>query len=124
MHETRVSDSPQDLRRSIGGMVVDNDHVVGKPCFLAERALNGVENRTFTIAYRNNDAGLNGVRRVTSRDGTKLGRQPRADATQMCGGYLLHFDLIIAVAGIDVIELSFAGWTRVHNRRDVKRMGQ
>jgi len=42
----------------------------------------------------------------------------------MCGGNALHFDLVFAVARIDVIEVRFAGGRFRNNRNCVHRLGQ
>ena len=67
--------------------------------------MDGIEDRSFAILHRYNDAGLDGKFLAGKGNFCESRLEPRTDTFQVPGGNPLHFDLIIAIAGIDIIEL-------------------
>src|SRR5207245_10827071 len=105
LFQTLVSYCAQDVRFPIRRMVIDHDNVEIEIRTLAECALDGIKDRSFAILHGYNDAGLDGKFLAGKGNFREARLEPRTDTLQMAGGNLLHFDLIIAIAGIDIIEL-------------------
>src|SRR5881396_3859316 len=109
--KTAVAYFAQDFRCPVRGMVIDHNNVEIEIGTLAECALDGIEDRSFAIFHGYNDAGLDGKFLAGKGNFREARLEPRTDTFQVPGGNLLHFDLIIAIPGIDIIELLQFGHT-------------
>src|SRR6185369_14326326 len=123
MYKPRIAASPQQLTRSICRMVIHNDDVEVKAGLLSKHALNGIENRSLTIFYRNHDTVAPQELLVRCRHGLKARLEPGADAFEMLRRDGFHFNLVIAILWIDVVELLLPGRPRVGDRCGIKRLG-
>src|SRR5262249_6033387 len=98
-----------------------NDHVQWKIDALPERALNRVDNCPLAISDRNHNTGSDGKILGGSRHDLELRLEPRAYAFQMLGRNLLHLDLVLAILGVNVIELLRPRRPRVRHRGRIER---
>ena len=101
-----AGDLRKKRRRSVGGMVVHDNHVEGKIGPLRERAVHRVGHGPDAVPDGDDDARLQGKRFGGGRHITKFGREPGPDPLEMrrCRG--LHLLLERPVPGIDVGEVS------------------
>src|SRR5437763_1574887 len=103
-------------------MVIDYDNVEVESSFLEQRTLNGVENGSFAVPDRDNDARLHRKLFRHGRQGLETRFEPGADTLEMFGRNSLHFDLIIAILRIDIIELLLTCGPRIQNRCGIERL--
>ena len=123
MFETPIAYLTQDFRRPVRGMVIDDDNVQMEIRPLAERALDGIADRSFTIPDGYDDAGLNRKFFISSRNLLEARFEPCADTFEMRSGNLLHLDLVITITGIDILKLLLFNRTRFGIPRVVQRLG-
>ncbi len=112
----RIVDAAQDFCRPIRRMVIDDDYIEFEISALHEGALNGVEDCPLATSNRNHDAGFYGKCFRCGRNSLELRLQPRTDSFEMRGRDALHFDLIIAIERINIVELLFTGRPRINRR--------
>ena len=86
-------------------MVIDDDHIEFEISALGEGALNRVENCPLAIPNRDDDAGFYWKCLCCSRNFLEVRLQPCADSLEMRRRDALHFDLVIAIARIHIVEL-------------------
>src|SRR6266852_5772881 len=100
-------------------MVIDDDHIEVEISALDEGALNGVKNRPLTIPNRDDDAGFDWKCFRCSRNFLEVRLQPGTDSFEMRRCNALHFDLVIAIARIHIVELLLTRPLRINYRRAV-----
>ena len=123
MFNPRIADPAQDFRRPIGRMIIDDDHIEFEIGALGEGALNGVENCPLAILNRDDDAGFHRKRFRRGWNFLEARLQPGADSFEMRRRDAFHFDLVIAIARIHIIELLLTRRPRIDRRRAVQRFG-
>src|SRR5208282_357369 len=104
-------------------MVIDDDYIEFEIGALDEGALNGVKNCPLAIPNRDNDAGFYWKCFRGSWNFLEVRLQPGADSFEMRRRDALHFDLVIAIARINIIELLLTRRPRINHRRAVQRFG-
>ena len=104
-------------------MVVHDDHVEVEIGSLTKCTPDGIQNGALAVPDRNHDAGSNRELLSRSRHRCETGFQPRADALQMAGRDRFHLQLVLAILGIDVVELLLSRRTRIRRRCGIKRFG-
>src|ERR1700687_850551 len=101
-------------------MVIDDDDVEFEIGALGEGAVHGFEDCPLATTNRDDDAGLYGKYLRRGWNLLEVRWQPRADSFEMCGRDALHFDLVIAIARIHIVELLLARRPRINHRRAVQ----
>ena len=104
-------------------MVIDDDHVEFEISALDEGALNRVENCPLAILNRDDDAGFYWKRFCVSWNFLEVRLQPGADSFEMRRRNAFHFDLVVAIARIHIVELLLIRRPRINRRRAVQRFG-
>src|ERR1051326_2222405 len=104
-------------------MVVNHNHIELKIGLLTEHAPDGVDDCSLAISHRYNNAGFQW--KFFSRSGNSFESwfQTSADSLEVRRRNLLHFDLVIAVTRIHIVELLLACGTRVGSRCAVQWFG-
>src|SRR6266850_1341666 len=107
--EPRIAKPAQDFRGPVGRMVIDDDYVEVEIRALPESALHSVENGSLSIPHGYDDAGL--YRRCSRpiRHFLEARLEPGTDSFQMRRCHALHFNLVVAIAWIHIIELLLTG---------------
>ena len=98
-----------NIARSIGRVIIDNEYIELKICLLSKHRTYCIANGRYSVEHRDNNRSLN--RELTCRevDGAVfIWWQPTSYAVQMVGAHLLHLNLNIALCRIHIIELFFA----------------
>jgi len=113
----------QDFCRPIVRMVIDNDYVELEVSALDEGTLNGFENCPLAIPNRDDDAGLNWKKFSATGTSPNCGLQACTDSFEMGRRDALHFDLVVAIARIHIVELLLTRRPRINRRRVVQRFG-
>src|SRR5215510_4636193 len=109
VYQPWIVDSPQDISGSIRRVVIYDDHIEIEIRLLTQCALDGVQNRAFSISHWNNDAGPDQVVFIRCRHALEAWLQPGANALEMLRRNRLHFPLVLTILRINVIELLLAG---------------
>ena len=99
----------QDLRRSIGRMVVYYDEVEAKIGLLVKNTANRIDNRSLTVSDWYHDTSLDRKGFSPGGKGIEVWLQVCTYAFQVLRRDVFHLDLVIAIPQIDVIELLLAG---------------
>src|SRR5260370_23361466 len=104
-------------------MVIDHNHVEVEIGVLAEGTLNRVDNDSFAISYGYDDAGFHQKRSCRKWNFLKARLEPHTDSFEMRRRDALHFDLVIAITLIHVIELLLPARPHIDHRRAVQQLG-
>ena len=107
-HQAPVTDAVQQLRRTVGGVVVDHYHVEAEIRPLGERRPHRILYRTHAVPAWNHHRSF-AVKapvllRIRKVDAAELGLQPAAHGLQMLRAGLFHLDLHRPVAGVHIVE--------------------
>ena len=119
--EARMPDTAQHLCGPIRRMVIHDNHVEFKISALNQGALSGVENCPLTIPNRDDNAGFYWKCFRCSRNFLEVRPQPGTDSFEMRRRDALHFDLVIAIARIHIVELLLIRRPCITHRRTVQR---
>ena len=99
----------EDFRRTVGGMIVDDNDIEGERRLLPHRALHGVCYGLCPIEYRNHHRGLHSKLLLAEIDFLAVASvHQSSDSRQMSGGNTLHLDLYFTVSRVHIVELPFA----------------
>src|SRR5262245_30780062 len=123
MHETRITHATQDIGGAVGGVVVDNNDVKIEIRSLAESTLHGIQNCPVAILDWNHDAGATSKYIARSWHRFEFRLEPCPCAFQIVRDYAFHFDLVITIFGINIVELPLSRWTEVRRRCRIEWLG-
>src|SRR5580700_1872503 len=102
-------------------MVIDDDQIEFEIRALRERTLNGFENSLLAIPDRDDYAGFHWKCFHGSRNFLEVRLQPGTDSFEMRCRNALHFNLVIAIARIHIIELPLTYRPRINYRCAIQR---
>ena len=113
-HHTVIPQGLHCFGRTIGGMIIHHDDIIGKVCLLLQCTFHGIDNGTHTVAHRNDDTCFYRISFCIVRQIINFfGSQPSPDAAQVFGAGAFVFQLHFAICRIDIIELLLAAFTQV-----------
>ena len=102
------------FRCAVIAMIIYNDNVVRKICFLGQHTLYGITNGAHSIAHRNDHTRLHGIRCIIMGEVVKfVGCQVCPNALQVVRTSALVFELHFTVLGIHIVKLLFAALSQV-----------
>ena len=108
---------------AVGGVVVNNNHVVGERCLLSQGRTDGVADRLSPVIDGDYHRGLNAeflFVEVRCFIGRGINQSPHL--SQMMGDDLLHLYLYFAVARVHIVELPFTARPMVLLANGVERL--
>src|SRR2546426_8014384 len=103
-------------------MVIKDDHIEVEIRALGESALYRVENGSLSIPYGYDDAGFYRKCSDPIRHSIEARLEPGTDSFEMRSRHALHFDLVIAIARIHIIELLLTGRPHIGHGGAVQRL--
>ena len=103
-------------------MVVDDDYAIPEVCLLGESAADRVGDGARPVEYRDYDRSLEEEFSLLSRDRLEWSVHKGPYAAEITGADGFAFDLDVAIARIDIVELLFAGLAEVAGGLGVKHL--
>ena len=125
-HAAVACEAREHLARAVGGMVVHDNHVEIEVALLRQGAFHRIGDGAFAVADRNDDAARHGPFLRLTRQGIVefVGSEPGPDGLQVVRDGPFHFELHVALGGIDVVELLLSRSAEVGFGLGVERFAQ
>src|SRR5438067_10858195 len=120
--EPRIAKPAQDFRGAVGRMIINDDNIEVEIRVLPENTLDGIENGSLSIPYRYDDACFYRKCPGRLRHFFEARLEPGTGSFEVRSCHPLHFDLVIAITRIHIIELLLTGRPHICDGRAVQRL--